>query len=342
MVLNQEWRALLYAYVQLQNKTDLSYNANALRSVTLDEPHIEQRKRQINAIQAWHVKRQVKPVRQQTRAKILKSEIHGREVLLDLQLAKESVLQHKQSPQQIREERIERERLTLSKKNEAWIISRIERMNEEQHQYAYYSEPHQHVTDHFYPTRSVPYLNYNLLHRVSESREPIPYNRKAVQAYANQYWNEPNSDYIHFEVDCTNFVSQCIFAGDVPMNYTGARGSGWWYKGRQKQNEWWTYSWSVAHSMQLYLVSGKNGMNAYQVDNPEELDIGDVIFYDWDGDSRFQHSTIVTAKDPMGMPLVNAHTNNSKHRYWDYRDSYAWTERTKYRFIHLPDEVWHS
>ena len=47
-------------------------------------------------------------------------------------------------------------------------------------------------------------------------------------------------------------------------------------------------------------------------------DAGDVIVYDWDGDGAFQHSTIVTAFDAGGKPLVNAHTVSSRHRYWDY------------------------
>lgn len=63
--------------------------------------------------------------------------------------------------------------------------------------------------------------------------------------------------------------------------------------------------------------------------------MGDVIIYDWDGDGSYQHSTIVTAFDAGGMPLVNAHTTPSKHRYWDYRNSYAWSENTVYRFFGL-------
>ena len=84
-------------------------------------------------------------------------------------------------------------------------------------------------------------------------------------------------------------------------------------------------------------LSGKQqlGLTATEVDRPEQLMLGDVILYDWDGDGRFQHSTVVTAFDAGGMPLVNAHTVSSRHRYWDYRDSYAWTERTVYRLFIL-------
>ena len=45
----------------------------------------------------------------------------------------------------------------------------------------------------------------------------------------------------------------------------------------------------------------------------------------------------MTAFDAGGKPLVNAHTVSSRHRYWDYRDSYAWNDNTEYRFYHIPD-----
>ena len=123
------------------------------------------------------------------------------------------------------------------------------------------------------------------------------------------------------------------------MNYTGRRDSGWWYKGRSGGRELWSYSWAVSHALQSYLAKGApTGLRAVRVESPRDLALGDVIFYDWDGDGRFRHSTIVTAFDHAGMPLVNANTTASRHRYWDYRDSYAWTERTRYRFFHIADE----
>jgi hypothetical protein len=48
-----------------------------------------------------------------------------------------------------------------------------------------------------------------------------------------------------------------------------------------------------------------------------------VISYDWDGSGHYGHSAFVTVIDANGMPLVNAHSTDSKHRYWDYRDSHA-------------------
>ena len=122
------------------------------------------------------------------------------------------------------------------------------------------------------------------------------------------------------------------------MNYTGMRESGWWYKGRSGGKELWSFSWSVAHAFHWHLMGGRSdGLRAERVRSPQELTIGDVICYDFDGDGKFEHSVIVTGADGAGMPLVNAHTTNSRNRYWDYRDSYAWTERTAYRFFHISD-----
>ncbi|MNO38835.1 putative amidase domain protein [compost metagenome] len=155
--------------------------------------------------------------------------------------------------------------------------------------------------------------------------------------YADRWWDSFNPEFSAFEVDCTNYISQCLFAGGAPINYTGKRESGWWYKGYVGGREAWSFSWSVANALERFLTHSSGGLRAELVDRPEQLSLGDVITYDWDGDGSFQHSTIVTAFDAGGMPLVNAHTVPSKHRYWDYRDSYAWNENTVYRFFHIAD-----
>lgn len=66
--------------------------------------------------------------------------------------------------------------------------------------------------------------------------------------------------------------------------------------------------------------------------------MGDVICYDFEGDGRWNHTTIVVAKDADGMPLVNANTYNSRMRYWAYEDSTAYTPNMKYAFFHITDQ----
>lgn len=159
------------------------------------------------------------------------------------------------------------------------------------------------------------------------------YNRAKVKRYAELWWNRNNPSYPKFEVDCTNFVSQCLHAGGIAMEFTGQRNKGWWVQGKSN----WSFSWSVAHSLMIYLLGAntKSNTKGELKNSAHELLVGDIICYDWDGNGHFQHNTVVVAKDPNGMPLVNAHTINSRHRYWDYQDSYAWTKNTQYRFIHI-------
>ncbi len=155
---------------------------------------------------------------------------------------------------------------------------------------------------------------------------------KAVQ-YAEKWWDSYNPAYKKFEVDCTNYISQCLHAGGAPMRGVPNRSKGWWMN-----NNNWSYSWSVANSMRWFLPSAKVGLRAKVVSKPEDLKLGDVICYDFQGDGRFDHTTIVTAKDANGMPLVNAHTYNSRSRYWNYEDSTAYTPNIQYKFFTIVDD----
>ncbi|WP_251552197.1 amidase domain-containing protein [Neobacillus muris] len=165
-----------------------------------------------------------------------------------------------------------------------------------------------------------------------DERLSFEYNRlKAVQ-YAERWWNSPNPAYKKFENNCTNYISQCLSAGGAPMRGQPNRGSGWWYN-----HTHWSYSWAVAHSLRLYLNHSQAGLRAKEVSSPDQLLLGDVICYDFEGDGRFNHNTIVTGKDAYGMPLVNANTYNSRMRYWAYEDSSAYTPNIKYKFFTIID-----
>ena len=57
-----------------------------------------------------------------------------------------------------------------------------------------------------------------------------PYDRRAAVLYAHEwaYGRNPKFyDYEHIGGDCTNFASQCIYAGAGVMNYTLT--FGWYY-----------------------------------------------------------------------------------------------------------------
>ncbi|MCF8563888.1 amidase domain-containing protein [Alicyclobacillus tolerans] len=163
------------------------------------------------------------------------------------------------------------------------------------------------------------------------------YDRVKALRYAELWWNAANPDFVKLEDDCTNFISQCLFAGNLPMTGQGHRGTGWWYQfDASLKSENWSYSWTTSQALYLHLLA-KAG--AVRVDSAQDLKIGDVVFYDWDGSGKYHHTTIVTDFDNRGDPLVNAHTDASWHRHYLYLDSRAWTQRTRYAFVHLPDQI---
>ncbi|MDQ0273768.1 amidase domain-containing protein [Cytobacillus purgationiresistens] len=186
------------------------------------------------------------------------------------------------------------------------------------------------------PYVSVDESNFILLEDEVDERDykHFKYDRlKAVQ-YAENWWNSHNPAFKSFEVNCTNYISQCLHAGGGQMRGYPNRGKGWWMRDNN-----WSYSWSVAHSMRMYLSGSTIGIRAKEVSSPDDLLHGDVICYDFQGDGRYDHTTIVTGHDADGMPLVNANTSNSRKRYWAYEDSTAYTPNIKYKFFTIFDEA---
>ena len=173
----------------------------------------------------------------------------------------------------------------------------------------------------------------DMSHLVEEGTERLAYTydrRRAVQ-YAERWWNEFNPAYNRFTDDCTNFISQCLHAGGIPMWGSPNKAKGWWMRGKS-----WSYSWTSAQG--FYSLMKKNGgIQTKKVANPQELNLGDIICIDFEGNGRFDHSLMVTAKDANGMPLVNAHTTNSRHRYWSYEDSSRYTPNIVYKFFAILD-----
>ncbi|MCV9887323.1 amidase domain-containing protein [Metabacillus halosaccharovorans] len=160
------------------------------------------------------------------------------------------------------------------------------------------------------------------------------YDRMAAVQYAERWWNSSNPQYKNFDVNCTNFISQCLHAGGAKMRGYPNRSNGWWM-----QSNNWSYSWTVAHSMKTFLSNSRTGLRAEVVSSPEQLVPGDVICYDFQGDGRYDHTTFVVAKDEENMPLVNAQTYNSRMRYWAYEDSTAYTPNIKYAFFRILDDT---
>jgi len=334
------WKTVLYDYVHHKNQMDMDYSVEPLLPFVADIPYLQNTIKRLARAAHSDQDRHYHPIKNETRLTILQASGREGRITADIRLKKISAGTIHRSG--LEEQRVETERVTLEETDGKWHVTRVEPLGAEQ-AFAVHTpdqvsaaEADEFYFDYEARAPSLPYLNYSVLPYIEGGRK-IRYNREKAVEYAEMWWDKANPAYIEFEVDCTAFVSQCLFAGGAPMNYTGKRNSGWWYKGKYNNQEQWSYSWAVANSLQTFLLNSRSGLRADSVERADQLEPGDVISYDWEGDGRFTHTTIVTAMDANGMPLVNAHTVSSRHRYWSYKDSYAWTERTVYRFLHISD-----
>lgn len=118
----------------------------------------------------------------------------------------------------------------------------------------------------------------------------VPYDRTRAVAYAKTWAMRRNPNYMNFDKlggDCTNFASQCIFAGSGAMNYTPVLG--WYYNSSRDR----TASWSGVEYLSNFLISNK-GVGPYAAETDRErLEIGDVIQLGR-SEEDFYHTPVVT------------------------------------------------
>lgn len=136
----------------------------------------------------------------------------------------------------------------------------------------------------------------------------IAYNRAAALDYARKWAFSRNPEYYNFDNlggDCTNFASQCIYAGAGQMNYTPD--VGWYYISLTNRAAAWT---GVTF---LYNFLTKNeGLGPFATEtDASDIRIGDIIQLGRE-DGSFYHSLIVTSIFPE--ILVAAHTNDAFNR----------------------------
>ena len=151
----------------------------------------------------------------------------------------------------------------------------------------------------------------------------IPYNRQAALLYARQWAYRRNPAYYDFEElggDCTNFVSQCLYAGVGVMNYTPDYG--WYYISLSNRSP----SWTGVEFLYNFLVNNRSvGPYGHRVLR-NEVQAGDVVQLGR-ADGSFYHSLLIIATRPQ--ILVAAHTNDT---YARRLDSYNYGQ---VRFIHI-------
>lgn len=129
------------------------------------------------------------------------------------------------------------------------------------------------------------------------------YDRARAAAYAQKWAFGRNPDYYSFDNiggDCTNFASQCIFAGCGVMNYSPL--FGWFYRSVNNR----TPSWTGVEFLYKFLVNNDGiGPFATAVEL-SEIRLGDIVQLG-DADGNFYHSPVVVGVT-RGKILVAAHS----------------------------------
>lgn len=154
------------------------------------------------------------------------------------------------------------------------------------------------------------------------------YNRQKAVEYAAKWAYARNPRYFDFHEmggDCTNFISQCLYAGSGIMNYTP--GTGWFYNSPSSRAPAWT---GVPFLRQFLVRNRSVGPFAVETDISQMLP-GDIIQLG-DENNRYYHSLLVVAVN--GAPSresiqVATHTFDA---YGRYLNTYS---ITNIRFLHI-------
>ncbi len=150
-----------------------------------------------------------------------------------------------------------------------------------------------------------------------------PYNRSVAVAYARRWALSRNPAYYDFQNiggDCTNFASQCIFAGSGVMNYTPTMG--WYYRSINDRAP----AWSGVEYLHNFLVSNRTAGPYASAVPRSKAQAGDIVQLGTK-EGRFYHCPVITAVTPE--ILVAAHTYDALDRpLSSYRYDTA-------RFLHI-------
>lgn len=155
------------------------------------------------------------------------------------------------------------------------------------------------------------------------------YDRSRAVAYARYYAEDPNPEVAYCRTrltntpgDCTNFVSQALWYGGLPVSYSGNPDEGWWYAG-SCDDSGSSKSWRQVNQLIYWLVVESDLGEFIPI---REAEPGDLIFYrlldeygKCDESFTFHHSTMITGYgSETGVPLVSYHTRDVLDIPWNW------------------------
>ena len=161
------------------------------------------------------------------------------------------------------------------------------------------------------------------------------YDRQAAVAYAHRWAYRRNMTYYDYEDiggDCTNFASQCLYAGSGVMDYTPD--FGWYYINANDKAP----AWTGVEYLYRYLVRQEPtpGPAAAEVGLRQVMP-GDIVQFSFREDGLFTHTAVVVRVPPvrptLRTVLVASHSYDADNRPLS---TYAFRS---VRFLHITG-VW--
>ena len=152
------------------------------------------------------------------------------------------------------------------------------------------------------------------------------YDRQKVYEYARKWAYSRNPSYYNYDAiggDCTNFVSQCIFAGCNQMNYN--KNNGWYYINGNNKSP----SWTGVEFLYDFLLSNNADGPFGKETAINNLEIGDIIQLSFDG-NKFSHTLVVIQNS---QDIIN--TLVSTHSFDTFGKRVADYNFDIYRCIHI-------
>ena len=155
------------------------------------------------------------------------------------------------------------------------------------------------------------------------------YDRAAAVEYAHRWAYGRNPAFYNFEKlggDCTNFASQCLYAGSRIMNFTPELG--WYYRNVNDRAPAWT-------GVQYFynFLTGNTGPGPWAEDTSiEGMEPGDIIQLRTN-QNRYHHTPVIVDirgdRPTLSNILVAAHSYDA-----DYRPLTSYPIRA-IRFLHI-------
>lgn len=146
------------------------------------------------------------------------------------------------------------------------------------------------------------------------------YDRIKATNYALFWWNKRNPKYYNFNKlggDCTNFISQCLYAGGIRFNQNQ---NGWYYHSISNRSP----SWSGVNEFFNFAINNNSQLGPRaKITHINKIEIGDIVQGAYN--NTFQHSLIITKIiEPISLSsiFVTCHSDDRiNKRLSDYNFS---------------------